>query len=330
MTADGMGLRRDVIVVGAGIAGVACARALDAAGVPVRVLERAGRPGGRMASPPLHDRPVDLGAAYFTASGDEFAGVVEGWRSRGLALPWTDTLGVYEGAGDEPQRSSTGGTTTGPQRWRAPGGLRSLVAELAAGLRVETHRTVGSVEPGPSVDGEPACAVVLAMPDPQAARLLHPALRAAEAVADRSWHPVIAVALGYARRSWPDLAAAFVNGHPDLDLVADDGARRGDGAPVLVAHSSAERARRHLEAPEDAVGPVVAAVTGVLGLDDGPAWTHAHRWTYASPVTPHEEPYWLDDDLVGLAGDGWGRPRVETAWHSGTLLGRAIAARVRC
>jgi len=39
-----------VVVVGAGIAGLACARALTAAGYPVRVLDRGRRPGGRMSS----------------------------------------------------------------------------------------------------------------------------------------------------------------------------------------------------------------------------------------------------------------------------------------
>lgn len=59
-----------------------------------------------------------------------------------------------------------------------------------------------------------------------------------------------------------------------------------------------------------------------------PAWTHAHRWTHASPAAARDEPFGLDDDLVGLCGDGWGAPKVETAWRSGTLLGRAVAARL--
>jgi predicted NAD/FAD-dependent oxidoreductase len=325
-SSDAATLRRDVVVIGAGISGVACARALDAAGTPVVVLERSGRPGGRMASPPLPDgsgRPVDTGAAYFTVRDEEFGAQVERWRERGLARPWTDTLAT---------RSEDGAwsSTTGPQRWAAPSGLRSLVADLAEGLRVQTRTTVKAVGPGPAVDGRAARAVVLAMPDPQAARLLDPALRAASVVAERPWNPVIAVTLGYGHRSWARLPAAFVNGHPDLSLVADDGDRRGDDAPVLVAHTTADRARRHLDDPDGAIAPVVAAVTELLGLDDAPAWTHAHRWTYASPAQPHDEPFALDDDLVGLCGDGWGSPKVETAWRSGTLLGRAIADRVRC
>ncbi|MCD2194860.1 FAD-dependent oxidoreductase [Actinomycetospora endophytica] len=329
--------RTHVLVVGAGISGLACARELTAADVPVRVLERAGRPGGRMASPPLPRdaegaRPVDLGAAYFTVAGagepaaDEFAALVGSWQDRGLARPWTDTLqargrdGVWE-------------PRPGPQRWAAPGGLRSLVADLAEGLTVETRRTVGSVTPGPAVDGEAARAVVLAMPDPQAARLVGPPLRSAEVLAGREWDPVISVALGYDERCWDrDFTALFVNSHPDLSLIADDGSRRGDGAPVLVAHTTGDAARRHLDDPDAVVPTVIDAVTSLLELDRRPRWSHAHRWTYASPAAPHETgedaPFHLDDDLVAVVGDAWGRPRVETAWRSGTLLGRALARRV--
>jgi renalase len=46
------------IVIGAGIAGLACARALATAGVPVRVLERGSRPSGRLASRTLHGRAI--------------------------------------------------------------------------------------------------------------------------------------------------------------------------------------------------------------------------------------------------------------------------------
>ena len=103
------------VVVGAGLAGVACARTLRAAGAPVVLVDRGRRLGGRMASRRIDGRVVDLGASYLTVSDPEFAAVVDDWQQRGLARPWTDTFAV---AGGEPK--------TGPLRWAAPGGLRSL------------------------------------------------------------------------------------------------------------------------------------------------------------------------------------------------------------
>jgi len=309
-----------VVVVGAGLAGIACAREIASAGLAVRVLDRARTVGGRMASSSLDGRPVDMGAAYFTVRDPEFAEVVAGWRSAGLARPWTVELAVLT-KGDRSR-------STGPMRWAAPGGLRSLVAASAEGLDVELSREVRLVEAGPLVDGEPAEAVVLAMPDPQAARILDPALVEAALVADRPWRPTVTVAAGYPRRAWPELSAAFVNDHPVLTLVADDGARRGDGVPVLVAHTTAEVARTFDADTAAAVPMVVEAVRELLGLTDDPVWTEAHRWRFASPERDRAEPFHLGGGGIGLAGDGWGSSRIETAWRSGSLLGREIARRL--
>ncbi|MGY1649862.1 NAD(P)/FAD-dependent oxidoreductase [Geodermatophilus sp. SYSU D01119] len=310
-----------VVVVGAGIAGVACARALADAGMPVRVLDRGRRPGGRMASRTLEGRVTDLGASYLTASGGSpFAAVVDDWVARGLARPWTDTFAV---AGPDGVRE----TRSGPLRYAAPGGLRSLVADLAGGLDVAQEREVGRVEPGPRVDGEQVPAVVLALPDPQARRLL-PADLGGRLLGDEQahpWQPTLAVALGWDERRWPaDLHGAFVHDDPVVEWIADDGDRRGDGAPVLVAHTTPGTAAAHLDDPGRAVPEVTTAVRRALGIDTPPAWTHVHRWTFAKPAAPREEPHGLADG-VGVCGDGWRAPsKVESAWTSGHLLGTAL------
>jgi monoamine oxidase len=54
----------DVIVVGAGAAGIAAARRLVAAGARVAVLEARDRIGGRAVTVPLKGHPVDLGAHW--------------------------------------------------------------------------------------------------------------------------------------------------------------------------------------------------------------------------------------------------------------------------
>jgi renalase len=113
-----------------------------------------------------------------------------------------------------------------------------------------------------------------------------------------------------------------------LSLIADDGDRRGDGAPVLVAHTSAELARAHDVDPDGAVEPVLAAVGELLGVRTRPDWTHVHRWRYSAPADSRSEPFHLGADGIALAGDGWGHSKIQTAWRSGTELGRAVVARL--
>lgn len=314
-----------VIVVGAGISGIACARRVQAAGLDVRVLDRGRRLGGRMATRTVAGRPVDTGASYLTASDRRFAAVVREWASGGLAHPWTDTFHVL-GAAD-PQ------VKQGPVRWGTPRGMRSLVADLARGIDVRRHE-VTTVRRGPAgleVDGRPASAVVLAMPDAQAHRLLGADLQEVRSLLTRASEPVLALTAVFERRTW-DLAerfdGAFVNGDDVLAWVADDGRRRGDDAPVLVAHSTPGFASRHLHDPAAAAPELLAALDGVLEVGE-PVQAQVQRWSLARPVGERRPTYHLADG-VGVCGDGWGPvSKVEGAWLSGDELGAALVGALR-
>lgn len=282
-----------------------------------------------MSSRRLEGRPVDLGAAFFTADlATPFGAVVQDWLDRGLARPWTDTFSVWE-AGAEAGAELT--PKSGPMRYAAPAGLRSLVADLADGMSVEFERAMGGVSTGSRGDGSIGeVFTVLAMPDPQARRLLPPTSEAAMSLDDGAgWAPTIAVALGWDEPQWPrDLHGVFVNGSPTLTFVADDGDRRGDGAAVLVAHSTPGLAGLHLDDPDAAISPMTDSVCALLGIDVAPSWSYAHRWTYARTLAGHPEPFLLTD-RVGVCGDGWGgTSSVGTAWASGDALGRTLAERL--
>lgn len=131
-----------VIVVGGGIAGAACARRIVAAGLPAVIWDRGRRLGGRMSVRTIAGRAVGVGASYLTVRDPGFEVVVESWHARGLARPWTDTFHV---GGPDGIRD----TTSGPMRWAAPAGLRSLVEDLAAGIDV-VRAEATQVGPGPS------------------------------------------------------------------------------------------------------------------------------------------------------------------------------------
>jgi predicted NAD/FAD-dependent oxidoreductase len=250
--------------------------------------------------------------------------VVEQWEAAGLATRWTDTFHVREGDG-------SWHTKAGPVRWGTPRGLRSLVEHQAGGLEVRTVTVseVDVVDGVVRVDGRTAAAVVLAMPDPQAHRLLSPALGELAAALDDPYHPILALTAVWDERSW-DHDGVFVNGSDVLSWVADDGRRRGDDAAVLVAHSTPAFARPHLGDPEAALPALVAELREVLGVAD-PRRAQVHRWTYAKPTGSRERTFLLHERegaLVGCCGDAWSASaKVESAFLSGLELGEALAAR---
>jgi predicted NAD/FAD-dependent oxidoreductase len=321
------------VVVGGGISGIACARRLHDAGHRVVVLERSHRLGGRMAvrteQLSTGPHPVDLGAPYFTVREPGFAAVVDGWCTLGLARPWTDTFYLASPDGRI-------GNTSSPQRWTASRGMRSLVENLAEGLDIRLRREVTAVDLDPDgrplVDREPVAAVVLAMPDPSAARLLPAALATRLQVSGRAWDPALSVWATWRERWWPPFDGVFVDGSRTISWVADDGRSRGDHAPVVVVHSTSEFAAKRLDDVGAAIGPVLGELPRVLGAGPmpDPEWVRVHRWSLASSRHPHPEPYLLEEGTpIGVCGDGWGpRSRVEQAWTSGDRLAAALAGRL--
>jgi renalase len=308
----------EVLVVGGGIAGVTCARVLHEAGVPVVVRDRGHRLGGRMAVRTVDGRPVDVGASYFTVAHPLFQEQVDAWRASGLARPWTDTFHVGSPDG-------LSGTVTGPVRHATPLGLRSLVEALAVGLPVSHPDEVQSVLPGPVVDGEPFAAVALAMPGPQALDLLADGLADERRAADRAWEPCLSLVACWPKRAWRQLDGVFVQDSSVLTWVADDGRRRGDGAPVLVAHSDPVLAAAHLDAPDTAAPLMLDELRRILEVAEPPARHLVKRWSLAKPVGSHDQSFHLGPERVGLCGDGWhGASRIESAYLSGHALGRAL------
>ena len=280
-----------VVVVGAGIAGLACARELVDAGVPTRVIERATHVGGRLASERIGDRWTDTGAAYVTADDPAFLGRLRSWRIEGLAHPWTDAF-----------RGQHGPAT---MRWSAPGGLRSLAVAMARELDVTLGHEITELPEAETV--------VLAMPGPEALPIIDlPAARA------QSWSPVVTAVLRYGERGWDDFDGAFVNDHPVLTTICDDGARRGDRAPVLVAHSTAAYARQYPEISGKVVADAVGQIMGIAGEPD----VTVRYWPHAVPK-PGQEAFAVREGVY-LCGDAFGRPRVQTAWLSGRAAARHI------
>src|SRR5438270_3124117 len=77
----------DVIIIGAGVAGLTAARELTAAGARVLVLEARDRLGGRIMTHHTPDGPVELGAEFVHGAVEETLSVA---REGALALRETD------------------------------------------------------------------------------------------------------------------------------------------------------------------------------------------------------------------------------------------------
>lgn len=335
-----------ILVVGAGIAGLSAATELAAAGVGVDVVDMGENPGGRLAvrnlidtDTPWDGHVVDVGAAYFTTSDDDFAARVRAWMSQGLVRGWFDTATVVDADG----RHRRGG----PMRYATAEGLRSLartmVSEVShhSGVTVRQQLRVTHIEPvGRCVraniahtEGENLHeydAVILACPDAQAVRMLGDErfTQLRTLLTAHAWLPIITHTMVFSQRQWPAEDFWFVNDSDVLATIADDGARRGDDAAVLVAHSTPSHAAQYLDQPDAAAKELEAEVGRVLHLSVAPMQRITKRWALARPAVPRGQLCgWDADSHVAVCGDGWaGKPRIEGAWLSGRDAARQVLA----
>lgn len=130
-----------IAIIGAGIAGLACAARLQMAGATLQIFDKGRAPGGRMATRELQlpsgTLGLDHGAQYFTAHTPAFQAPCARWRTAGVIAPWQ--VAVQELA--PPRRSRA----PAAERLRGVPDLRHLTAYCAQGLSLHRQAEVVSV-----------------------------------------------------------------------------------------------------------------------------------------------------------------------------------------
>ncbi|MCW4149292.1 FAD-dependent oxidoreductase [Halomonas sp. 18H] len=307
----------DTLVIGAGMAGLACARTLKQAGRTVCVLDKGRGTGGRMSTRRAHMAEMefgyDHGAQFFTIREPAFASLLA--ELEDAARPWADGADHQHHVG-------------------VPG-MSGLPQAMAAGLDVRLGTRVTSLarqDEGWRVatdHGEfVARRVVLTVPAPQVAPLIG------------ENHPLVAE-LAHVRLApcWTLMAAfaadsptPFVNHKPDrgpLDNIARDSSKpgRSDQVTTWVAQADPEWSQRHLEEEKaSVVAQLLPRLCEAIGTATSDAvHVDAHRWRYARVTRPLGEPFLRDTSAsLYLGGDWCLAPRVEAAWASGTAIAREI------
>ncbi|NWE70521.1 NAD(P)-binding protein, partial [Pseudomonas gingeri] len=85
-----------IAIIGAGIAGLSAARALQDAGHAIELFDKSRGSGGRMSSKRSDAGSLDMGAQYFTARDRRFVNEVQRWQSQGWVAEWDPTLYTWQ------------------------------------------------------------------------------------------------------------------------------------------------------------------------------------------------------------------------------------------
>jgi renalase len=304
-----------IVIIGSGMAGLACARRLADAGHAPVVLDKGRGIGGRVATRRIVDLQFDHGAQYVNAHGAGFAVVLH--NLGGVVADWQDGKGRTHSVG-------------------VPG-MSAIPKALGAGLDIRQHAQVTRlVQDG---DGWAlhldstilrAARVVVTVPAPQVAGLLganHPLVAA---VAPVRLAPCLTL---MAAVTAPDPFIIRQNADDPLAWIAQDSAKPGrpqGAATGWVAQAGEAFSQTHMEkTPAEITAHLLPLLCDRLGVPlDRVTHAAAHRWRYARVTQALGQPFLrCPDATLYLGGDWCIGPRVEAAWTSGTAIADDILAR---
>ena len=334
--------RERVLVIGAGVAGLACARTLADHGLDVAVFDKGRGPGGRTARRRDGAYRFDHAAQYFTARDERFRRRVRSWVADGDCAEWTGRIVALAADGSVVEEK-------GGHRYVGVPGMNQINRRLAEGVEVSFGRRVEEIagEPGAwrvrTEDGDdagPFDLVLVTAPAPQAAELLAgPAAGFAERARGAEMLPCLTAMVAFDRPLEAPFDGAFVAPGSPLAWISRDSSKPGRDAGAgdqWVLHATPEHSAGFLEEDKPAIAErLFAAFRDLLGdaVPAQPVHLSGHRWRHArvqapADASPGPSGCLFDGSTgIGAAGDWCAGERVEDAFLSGCALAGRVLGR---
>lgn len=336
-------MHHEIAIVGAGMAGLTCARALQAAGRDVVVVDKSRGLGGRLATRRLGETHGDHGVCYLNPKDDRFRALIQDLVRRDVVTVWGDRLHQLSAAGLhlEPLPKP---------RYAAPKGATAIAKDLAKDLILMLNQQVQVIQPiadgwqFTSQDPEfslTAETVILAIPAPQALPLVQSIANPdfVAAIGSVEFAPCLSTIAVYPNQSLPvsnsggaELFGVTCMEDEMLGWIGFDSTKQVDPKQtVMIIQSNAKFAAAQFDAIDlISVGQQLcdrAAMVLNMPWMAKPDLLQLHRWKYAFAINPIESRFLTAMTAAPLycIGDWCGGDRVESAF----LSGLAMAERLR-
>lgn len=319
----------DVLIVGAGLAGLSAANDLHQAGLKVLVVDKGRGLGGRLAGRRIGDATFDHGAQFMTARDTRFKASVAEWIEAGVAEQWY---------------SSYPGHPNGHPRYRGVPTMTAVAKYLATDMNVMRTTRVDSIaqdhqhwsaalDNGETVSAK---ALLITSPVPQTIDLLAsaniqiPADKQArlDRIDYEACIAVMAVLDGPTAIPVPG-ATAFDQG--PIGWISDNLQKGVSKIPAVTIHGSGAFSAEHYDEDKMQVGQtLIDAAAPYLG-DAQVTEYQVHGWRYSKPTVVDSEACMLlseatDLPPLALAGDAFAGPRFEGAVLSGWAAAKSLIA----
>ena len=345
-------------VVGAGMAGVACARTLLQAGHRVTVFEKSRGFGGRMSTRRTEFGGFDHGAQYFTVRDSRFARAL--LTAQAVVRPWSvSTVRVLDEFGHvlasappptEPHFVAVPGMSGLVHHWAQPLAHPEQHGNLPARTCTETrvhhierdalHPEQWQLRVEDASGGQQVLGgfdrVLLAIPHLQAHDLLLasglvPKMR--QALAAVQVAPCWTLMVAYPNAMQPGLSTlgpqwnAARSTHHRISWLARENSKPGrERIERWTVQASPAWSQKHLEDDAERVkAKMLKGFAEITGIRATAPHAVVHRWRFAQTQVPLGKTHLFDPALgIGVCGDWCLGHRVEDAFVSGLELALAV------
>ena len=340
-----MAAAKHIAIIGAGIAGLSCATALQNAGFTVTVFEKSRGVSGRLSTRVAENWQCDHGAQYFTARDPLFNIEVQRWVDSDVAQLWQPRLLQTDGFTFTPKQNAKDAATmryvgypsnTAPAKW------------LARDLNIQSETTVTHLEKvanqwqlSTKEKGKRAQRfdfVVLAIPAPQAATLLlNVAPTLADIAASVKMQACFALMLHFSHPLNYPFDGLFIN-KGLLSWAARNSAKPGrlsspkNKSETWVLHASSQWSEAHVDDDKETIAQQMIAefktLTSLIKPNSTMPLSHTlHRWLYADCAEYLTIGCQLETLCnIGMCGDWLNGGKVQGAWLSGLMLANQLIA----
>ena len=315
----------DILIIGAGLAGLSAANDLQQAGHQVLVVDKGRGLGGRLAGRRIGDATFDHGAQFMTAREPRFKAAVADWIAAGVAEQWY---------------SSYPGQPNGHPRYRGVPTMTAVAKHLAIGLDIMRATRVVTVsrqqtgwlaelDNGNRVSADK---LLITSPVPQTLELLKginiPADKYArlEHIEYESCIAVMAILDGPTAIEAPG-AIALEEG--PIAWISDNLQKGVSTVPAMTIHGSGEFSAEHIDHDRTQIGQqLIDAAAQYLGSAQVTEY-QVHGWRYSKPSIVDPDPCLLlshgtDLPPLAVAGDAFAGPRFEGAVQSGWAAAKML------
>jgi len=315
----------DILIIGAGLAGLSAANDLQQAGHQILVVDKGRGLGGRLAGRRIGDATFDHGAQFMTAREPRFKAAVADWIAAGVAEQWY---------------SSYPGQPNGHPRYRGVPTMTAVAKHLAIGLDIMRATRVVTVsrqqtgwlaelDNGNRVSADK---LLITSPVPQTLELLEginiPADKYArlEHIEYESCIAVMAILDGPTAIEAPG-AIALEEG--PIAWISDNVQKGVSTVPAVTIHGSGEFSAEHIDHDRTQIGQqLIDAAAQYLGSAQVTEY-QVHGWRYSKPSIVDPDPCLLlshgtDLPPLAVAGDAFAGPRFEGAVQSGWAAAKML------